>query len=121
MGNIMFSVTPMKRVHTFEYFKKVFVLFKNSLNESNLGILCPQVLTVAGMAVLEITHIPFCLIVRRYHFTLAFSQCMEKAFTVSTIHFFFPFFFFLSPPTPKEEKTLCRMLRRRVLNSGTCT
>lgn len=22
MGNIMFSVTPMKRVHTFEYFKK---------------------------------------------------------------------------------------------------
>lgn len=100
----MFSVTPLKRVHSLEYFKK-YSLFLNSLKESNFGILCPQVLTVAGMAVLKIIRIPFSLIVGRYHFML---------------HYFHRVSFFLfvcfSHPTSKEENILRRLLG--VLNSG---
>lgn len=115
-GNIMFSVISMERVHSLEYFKKVFFLFKNSLHESNFRILCPQVLTVAGMAVLEITHIPFCLIFKRYHFTLPFSPCVEETFTVPQ----YMGSFFLYRNFSAEEKMLFRLLGRRVFNSGTC-
>lgn len=73
----------------FRILLKVFTLLK-FFERKQFQILCPQVLTVAGMAVLKIICIPLSLIGGRYHFMLL---------TISTGHlfFFFSFCLFLTP------------------------
>lgn len=94
--HVMFSFTPLNNFP--------FILLWNYLSESDWVILYPQTLAVAVIAVQEMTYIPFCLMMRIYHFTVPFPQCMAQTLTISKIHFFF----FLH----REEETLCKMVGR---------